>query len=173
MFYTINSSPMLVTKSVFKLIFVLSNYQTCTIPLKVVDTIGNYFVWQGCFFFHYYLATSMTDWAQIFTGLLFYAYKEVTPSEKTGLWQFWTVSSVFNSALWNEVEMAFNNNGIKECATADFDLWAIFTRCNDQRKLKSMLYQQLMTPVVFFTQLVMTICHKSSELYGFLIKFCF
>ena len=34
MFYTINSSPMPVTKSVFKLIFVLSNYQTCTFPLK-------------------------------------------------------------------------------------------------------------------------------------------
>ena len=33
MFYTINSSPMLDTKSVFKLIFVLSNYQTCTFPL--------------------------------------------------------------------------------------------------------------------------------------------
>ena len=34
MFYTINSSPMLVTKSVFKLTFVLSNYQTCTFPLN-------------------------------------------------------------------------------------------------------------------------------------------
>ena len=33
-FYTINSSPMLVSKSVFKLIFVSSNYQTCTFPLK-------------------------------------------------------------------------------------------------------------------------------------------
>ena len=33
MFYTINSYPILVTKSVFKLIFVLSNYQTCTFPL--------------------------------------------------------------------------------------------------------------------------------------------
>ena len=32
MFYTTNSSPMLVTKSAFKLIFVLSNYQTCTFP---------------------------------------------------------------------------------------------------------------------------------------------
>ena len=29
MFCTTNSSPMLITKSVFKLIFVLSNYQTC------------------------------------------------------------------------------------------------------------------------------------------------
>ena len=25
--------------------------------------------WQGCFFFHNYLATSTTNWAQIFTGL--------------------------------------------------------------------------------------------------------
>ena len=32
---------------------------------------------KGVFFFHYYLATSMTDWAQIFTGLLFYAYVEI------------------------------------------------------------------------------------------------
>ena len=33
-FYTFNSSAMLVTKSVFKLIFVLSNYQSCTFPLN-------------------------------------------------------------------------------------------------------------------------------------------
>ena len=42
MFYAINSSPMLVTKSGFKLIFVLSTYQTCNIPLKALDNIGNY-----------------------------------------------------------------------------------------------------------------------------------
>ena len=35
MFYTTNSSPLLVTKSVFKLIFVLGNYQTCTFPLSL------------------------------------------------------------------------------------------------------------------------------------------
>ena len=35
-FYTINISPMLVTMSGFKLIFVLSNYQTCTFPLSEV-----------------------------------------------------------------------------------------------------------------------------------------
>ena len=34
-------------------------------------------VWKGCFFFHYYLPTLITDWAQIFTGLLFYAYVEI------------------------------------------------------------------------------------------------
>ena len=44
MCYTINSSPMLVTKSVFKVIFVLSNYQTCTFPLiKVHQEV---FSWQ-------------------------------------------------------------------------------------------------------------------------------
>ena len=47
-------------------------------------------------FFHYYLATSTTDWAQIFTGLLFYAY--------VGIHQLWRlvpiVSSVFKFASW-------------------------------------------------------------------------
>ena len=33
MFYTINSFPVLVTKSVLKIKLVLSNYQTCTFPL--------------------------------------------------------------------------------------------------------------------------------------------
>ena len=28
----------------------------------------------GCVFFHYFFANSMTNWAQIFTGLLFYAH---------------------------------------------------------------------------------------------------
>ena len=40
MFYTTNSSQMLVTKSVFKLIFVLSKYQTSTFPLKERYRIG-------------------------------------------------------------------------------------------------------------------------------------
>ena len=35
------------------------------------------FGWQGCFFFHFYLATSSTNWAQIFTGFLFYANVEI------------------------------------------------------------------------------------------------
>ena len=34
-------------------------------------------VQQGCFFFHYSLATSMTNWALIFTGVLFYAYVDI------------------------------------------------------------------------------------------------
>ena len=45
MFYTINSSPMLFTKSVFKLVFVLSNYQTCTFHLR-----GNYSVLERIYF---------------------------------------------------------------------------------------------------------------------------
>ena len=35
-FYTTNSSPESITKSVFKLILVLSNYQTCTFPFKKI-----------------------------------------------------------------------------------------------------------------------------------------
>ena len=35
------------------------------------------FMWQGCFFFHYYLANLTTNWAKILTGLLFYAYVEI------------------------------------------------------------------------------------------------
>ena len=37
---------------------------------------------QGCFFFHYSLATSMTNWAQPFLCKFW-----DTPSEDTGLWQ--------------------------------------------------------------------------------------
>ena len=44
--------------------------------LEIKHLKAHNFVWQGCFFFHYYLATSKTVWAQIFTGLLFYAYVE-------------------------------------------------------------------------------------------------
>ena len=34
MFYTINSSSIPVTESVFKIIFILSNYQTCSFPFS-------------------------------------------------------------------------------------------------------------------------------------------
>ena len=35
------------------------------------------FVWQGCFFFHCYYATSTPNWVKIFTGLLFCVYVEI------------------------------------------------------------------------------------------------
>ena len=41
---------------------------------------ANKVVRQWCFFFHHSLANSMTNWAQIFTGLVFYACWD-TPSE--------------------------------------------------------------------------------------------
>ena len=53
--------------------------------LEIKHLKAHNFVWQGCFFFHSYLLTSTTNWAQIFTGLLFYACWD-TSSEKTGLW---------------------------------------------------------------------------------------
>ena len=63
--------------------------------LEIKHLNAHNFAWQGCFFFHYYLATSTTDWAQIFTGLVFYALCWEPPSEKTGLWQLPIVFIVF------------------------------------------------------------------------------
>ena len=52
------------------------------------------------FFFHSYLATQTTNQAQIFTGFVFYAYVELTPSETTGLWHLPIVSTAFNIISW-------------------------------------------------------------------------
>ena len=40
---------------------------------------------QGCFFFHYSLANSMTSWAKMFTELLFYACWDMSHAFKLGL----------------------------------------------------------------------------------------
>ena len=40
MFYTINLSPLLVTKKGFMLNIILSNYQKCPLPLKAADMFG-------------------------------------------------------------------------------------------------------------------------------------
>ena len=66
--------------------------------LEIKHLIAHNFVWQGCIFFHYYLATSTTNWAKICTGLLFYACWD-TPSENTGLWQLLIMSSVFKDTF--------------------------------------------------------------------------
>ena len=50
------------------------------------------------FFFNYYLATSTTDWAEIFTGLLFYAYVEIDQLNSS-LWQLPIVSTVFKKEV--------------------------------------------------------------------------
>ena len=63
------------------------------------------FVWQGYFFFHYYLASSMTDWAPICTGLLFYAYVAIHQVRRPGLWQLPIVSSVFNTVKEESVQI--------------------------------------------------------------------
>ena len=49
---------------------------------------------QGCFLLHFSLATSMTNWTHIFTDLLFYAWCWETPSENTGLWQYYQNVSI-------------------------------------------------------------------------------
>ena len=44
---------------------------------------------KGVFFFHSYLATPTTNWAQIFTGLLFYAYVE-----RYTKWEDWSLTII-------------------------------------------------------------------------------
>ena len=67
--------------------------------LEIKHLKAHNFVWQGCVYFHCYVATSMTDWAQIFTGLLHICICWDTASEKTGLWQLPIVSSAFIGSL--------------------------------------------------------------------------
>ena len=59
-----------------EVIFHKFDFETSSLELGLEINFLNAhnFVWQGYFFFHYYLASSMTDWAQIVTGLLFYAF---------------------------------------------------------------------------------------------------
>ena len=52
-------------------------------------------------FFHYFLATSMTNWAQMFTDLLFLCICWDTPSENTGHLPIPNVSSPFNVFLFS------------------------------------------------------------------------
>ena len=76
-------------------------------PLKPHNYVG-----QGRFFFHYYLATWTTNWAQIFTGLLLYAYVEIHQVRRiNGLWQLPIVSSVFwiSSPLFKALHGSFQD----------------------------------------------------------------
>ena len=63
--------------------------------LKINHLHEHDFVWQGCFFFHYYFATLLTNWAQIFKGFLISCICWDTPSGKTSFWQLQKVSSAF------------------------------------------------------------------------------
>ena len=55
--------------------------------LEVKHLKSHNFLWQGWFFFHYYLATSTTNWAKKFHRFVILCICWDTPSEKTGLWQ--------------------------------------------------------------------------------------
>ena len=55
---------------------------------------------QGCFFCHYSLATSTTNWAKTFRGLLFYAYIWNAPRK----WKYWSFQLPnMSSACNNEI----------------------------------------------------------------------
>ena len=58
------------------------------------------------FFYYFYLATSTTNWVQIFTGLLFYACWD-TPSEETGLWQYYQRCPVSLKSLSSDKSLTF------------------------------------------------------------------
>ena len=75
-------------------------------------------VWQGCFFFHYYLATSMTNWALKYLhrfDILCICWD--TASGKTVLWQLPIVSSIFNRKWKCDVPIQHfvGNNEKKDC----------------------------------------------------------
>ena len=79
------------------------------------------FLWQGCFFFHYYIATSTINWVQIFTGYFCLCICWDTPSEETSLWQLPIVSTAFkynitfiitSSSLFSELSVEIKNSGI-------------------------------------------------------------
>ena len=61
------------------------------------------FVQQGWFFFHYSLATLMTNWVKMFADLSCWD----TPSENTGLWQLPNVYSAFKGFVSKKVNYAF------------------------------------------------------------------
>ena len=76
MLYSINSSPILVTKSVFKLIFVFSNYQTCTIPLRGTKAVIRNmeativsFEYQPCTVFRYRIKWYKVHYKMIFDSI--------------------------------------------------------------------------------------------------------
>ena len=61
---------------------------------------------KGCFFFHYSLATLMTNWVQMFTDCYFMYLCLNTPSDSTGLWQLPNVSSAF------KYNVSFDSSGL-------------------------------------------------------------
>ena len=63
--------------------------------LEIKHLKAHNFVWPGIFFFHCYLATSMTNRAQVFTDLLFLCICWNTPTVKASLWQLPIVSTAF------------------------------------------------------------------------------
>ena len=66
--------------------------------LEINHLNAHNFVWQGLFFFHYYLAPSMTDWAQILSSRFVILCIMLRSSEKSGLWQFPVVSCDFKDS---------------------------------------------------------------------------
>ena len=103
MFNTINSSPMLLTKSVFKWIFVLSNYQTCTFPLQSTLYLRNAILFEQVwkkkihYLFSYF-------YPNVFDSLMFVSgFKVLYRIGKKTKYNSYQNHFVQNISLWNEV----------------------------------------------------------------------
>ena len=128
MFYTINSSPKLVTKWVFELTFVLSNYQECTFPLTKGQLHQNSYwlrlpkctkaMYSSCSFVLFYCCKSKSkpnSWIQVgFRQSSFWVLYEYCYKSKLSTWIFfcwnsisdvsWTLGGLNNFIWFNNAE---------------------------------------------------------------------
>ena len=88
------------------------------------------FVWQGCFFFHSYIATSTTIWAQIFTGL-FYAYVEIHQ-----VWEDWSLT-ITNSVQCLYSQKKQNKLRLKSRFLPPFPVFSTYDVCSAMDHLES------------------------------------
>ena len=95
--------------------------------LEIKHLKAHDFVWQGCFFLHFYLATSNTDWAQI-SQVCYFMHCQDTPSKKTSLWQLPIVSCVFKKQLIRNklnISSAPRNPFVEHCLYKDGAVFVI------------------------------------------------
>ena len=113
-------------------------------------------------FFLSSLANSMTKWAQMFTGLLFYALLcwDIS-SENTGLWQLPNISSAFNTKL--EISGV---SQISCCFTDNVSgLSVFFVRRRILKKKKCLQYPDTKTPRISFKKSQLLVIDQFSLFY--------
>ena len=107
-----------IIKDFWSLLFIYESTQICQ---------------QGCFFFHHFLATSMTNVAQIFTGLLIYAYVGIHQVRRLVFDNYQTCSV----PLKIHVQSKFNSKKKEKHNFPRIRLKALYTFGNCQRPVFS------------------------------------